>query len=216
MPVRPRPALKPRKTPRQARSTATVDAIFEAFVQVLRSHGPRRLTTTRVAERAGVSVGTMYQYFPNKQALLRAVIERYLGEVADAVEEACRGHMGRPVAVASDALVSAYVLAKTKDVETSRALYLAAAEVEVTELVNATFARLHEATVRLLSSTPDARFEPVEEVAFFVISAVTGATRVAVETKSDRDALDQFRLGMAAMCRAFLRDAAIVRAGPAD
>ena len=54
-------ALKPRKTPVQARSEATVAAIFAATIQVLLSDGERRLTTTRVAERAGVSVGTMYQ-----------------------------------------------------------------------------------------------------------------------------------------------------------
>jgi hypothetical protein len=59
--------LKPRKTPRQARAEATLDAIFEATIQVLLAVGERRLTTTRVAERAGVSVGTMYQYFPHKQ-----------------------------------------------------------------------------------------------------------------------------------------------------
>lgn len=56
--------LNPRKRPRQARATATLDAIFEATIQLLVADGPQRLTTTRVAARAGVSVGTMYQYFP--------------------------------------------------------------------------------------------------------------------------------------------------------
>jgi len=59
--------LEPRKTPVQERSTVTVEAIYEATFQVLLTvGGPDRLTTTRVAERAGVSVGTLYQYFPNK------------------------------------------------------------------------------------------------------------------------------------------------------
>ena len=63
-----RPAhLTPRKIPRQARATATLDAIFEATIQVLVTDGPHRLTTTRVAQRAGVSVGTMYQYFPHRR-----------------------------------------------------------------------------------------------------------------------------------------------------
>ena len=61
-------AFEPRKTPIQARSTVTVEAIFEATIQVLLSRGADRLTTTRVAERAGVSVGTLYQYYPNKQS----------------------------------------------------------------------------------------------------------------------------------------------------
>src|SRR5215813_6624914 len=59
-------AFEPRKTPIQARSAVTVEAISEATIQVLLSHG-ERLTTTRIAERAGVSVETLYQYYPNKQ-----------------------------------------------------------------------------------------------------------------------------------------------------
>src|SRR5215468_8747419 len=71
-------ALEPRKAPVQARSVVTVEAISEATIQVLLSHGTDRLTTTRVAERAGVSVGTLYQYYPNKQSLLFTVLEDHL------------------------------------------------------------------------------------------------------------------------------------------
>ncbi len=81
-----RALLEPRKTPVQARSTASVDAILEATIQVLLDVGKERLTTTKVALRAGVSVGTLYQYFPNKSALLQAVLERHLREVAEVVE----------------------------------------------------------------------------------------------------------------------------------
>lgn len=76
MTVVPSEGLKARKIPRQARSSATVTAIHEATFQVLLADGIGRLTTTRVAERAGVSVGTMYQYFPHKQALLYAVLDQ--------------------------------------------------------------------------------------------------------------------------------------------
>src|SRR4051794_24665457 len=65
LPPRAQVALEPRKSPVQARSNASVDAILEATVQVLLQVGKERLTTTRVAARAGVSVGTLYQYFPN-------------------------------------------------------------------------------------------------------------------------------------------------------
>ena len=78
--------LEPRKTPVQARSAASVDAILEATVQVLLKVGKERLTTTRVAARAGVSVGTLYQYFPNKSALLQAALKRHMVEVGEAVE----------------------------------------------------------------------------------------------------------------------------------
>ncbi|MER9303759.1 TetR family transcriptional regulator [Mesorhizobium sp. M0293] len=67
---RPSPSISSRKQPKQARATDLVAAILEAAVQVLASEGAQRFTTTRVAERAGVSVGSLYQYFPNKAALL--------------------------------------------------------------------------------------------------------------------------------------------------
>ncbi|PMR71945.1 TetR family transcriptional regulator [Billgrantia endophytica] len=65
-----RPQLSSRKQPQQARSTELVAAILQAAVQVLAEEGVTRFTTARVAEKAGVSVGSVYQYFPNKAAIL--------------------------------------------------------------------------------------------------------------------------------------------------
>ncbi|RWE71480.1 TetR family transcriptional regulator [Mesorhizobium sp.] len=68
--LRPSPSISSRKQPKQARATELVAAILQAAAQVLASEGAQRFTTTRVAEKAGVSVGSLYQYFPNKAALL--------------------------------------------------------------------------------------------------------------------------------------------------
>jgi AcrR family transcriptional regulator len=65
-----RPQISTRKEPKQARSTELVASILEAAIQVLGKEGAQRFTTARVAERAGVSVGSVYQYFPNKAAIL--------------------------------------------------------------------------------------------------------------------------------------------------
>jgi len=67
---RKRTPLSSRKKPQQARSADLVQAILEAAIQVLAQEGAQRFTTTRVAERAGVSVGSIYQYFPNKASIL--------------------------------------------------------------------------------------------------------------------------------------------------
>jgi AcrR family transcriptional regulator len=64
------PRISSRKQPQQARSAELVAAILDAAVQVLMKEGAQRFTTARVAERAGVSVGSLYQYFPNKTAIL--------------------------------------------------------------------------------------------------------------------------------------------------
>ena len=63
-----------RKEPRQGRAKATVESIHEAALQVLRDVGYERLTTTRIAQRAGVSVGTFYQYYADKDSLARALV----------------------------------------------------------------------------------------------------------------------------------------------
>src|SRR6185503_5849702 len=89
MPANALSGFEPRKTPIQPRAAVTVGAISEATIQILLKQGVNRLTTTRVAERAGVSVGTLYQYYPNKQSLLHAVLADHLDKVAAAVEGAC-------------------------------------------------------------------------------------------------------------------------------
>jgi AcrR family transcriptional regulator len=70
----------PRRHPSQARSRATVEAIIEAAAQVFETHGYAAGTTNRIAQRAGVSVGSLYQYFPDKDALLLAVARRHVEE----------------------------------------------------------------------------------------------------------------------------------------
>jgi AcrR family transcriptional regulator len=70
MTARRKPQISSRKQPKQARSTELVATILEAAVQVLAKEGAQRFTTVRVAEKAGVSVGSLYQYFPNKAAIL--------------------------------------------------------------------------------------------------------------------------------------------------
>ena len=64
------PSISSRKQPKQARSADLVAAILDAAVQVLIKEGAPRFTTARVAEKAGVSIGSLYQYFPNKAAIL--------------------------------------------------------------------------------------------------------------------------------------------------
>jgi AcrR family transcriptional regulator len=68
-----------RRSPRQARSRATWEAIVEAAAQILERQGPAALNTNAVAERADVSIGTLYQYFPDKHAILAAAARRELG-----------------------------------------------------------------------------------------------------------------------------------------
>lgn len=69
-----------RRTPKQERAQATVDAVVEAAARLLIEDGYDRLSTNRVAERAGVSIGTLYQYFPNKEAIVESLVHRLADE----------------------------------------------------------------------------------------------------------------------------------------
>jgi AcrR family transcriptional regulator len=85
-----------RKQPQQARSQATIDAVLEAAAHILGQRGWRGLTTNAVAEVAGVSIGSLYQYFPNKLALVEAVRQRHFDQVLAILGTAADQSLERP------------------------------------------------------------------------------------------------------------------------
>jgi len=166
--------LNPRKSPRQSRSVATVHAIFEATLQVLRSDGPARLNTTRVARRAGVSVGTLYQYFPNKQALLFAALERHLAMLADAIEKACDENRSATVEAMAAAVVKAYLQTRMVQAEVTPALYLVAREIDVRQLAEQATQRSEKALEAMLSTAIDGRLIDPHVIAQTLTAAIYG------------------------------------------
>jgi AcrR family transcriptional regulator len=80
------PSLTPRKLPAQRRSANTVDAILEAAARILETDGLAACSTNAVAQRAGVSIGSLYQYFPNRDALTVALIERETTQLLNDVQ----------------------------------------------------------------------------------------------------------------------------------
>jgi AcrR family transcriptional regulator len=102
-----RPVTAPRKVPIQARSTQLVADILKAAVRVLEREGAQRFTTIRVAETAGVSVGSLYQYFPNKQAILfRLQVDEW--EKTGATIHAILGDTSQPPAQRLRTMVRAF------------------------------------------------------------------------------------------------------------
>jgi AcrR family transcriptional regulator len=198
-------ALKPRKTPTQARSAATVDAIFEATIQVLLADGGQRLTTTRVAERAGVSVGTMYQYFPNKQALLYAVVHQHLSEFVGAFEAACLKHRNESIAAMTQGMVNAFLDIKIRDPDATRALYKIASELDTDELKFGTARGLQAACVAMLASATDATFDDLPDIAFTLLTAMNGTTRAVFEFGAQPRMVQVLRIQLLAMCRGYLQ-----------
>jgi len=197
-------AFEPRKTPVQARATVTVAAICEATIQVLLSQGAERLTTTRVADRAGVSVGTLYQYFPNKQSLLFAVLEDHLEKVAQAVEDACEQARQKPLTEMIKQVVEAFVDTKIAGADISVALYKIAPDVGGLVLVKRGTQRMRKAIVQMLESAPDTNTAPDEFAVQTMLAAMSGAMRSVLETGGSPAVMRKLREQLVLLCQSYI------------
>jgi AcrR family transcriptional regulator len=182
----------------------TVEAIAEATVQVLLSHGTERLTTTRVANRAGVSVGTLYQYFPNKQSLLFAVLEDHLDKVAEAMEAACIGARNLPLAAMVQAVVEAFVDAKMARPDISAALYQIAADIGGPALVQRIGERSRRALQAMLRTAADGVVQQPDFAIQMMFAAMAGTTRSVLEAGAPPAMVQKLREHLVLLCQSYM------------
>ncbi|NVB80911.1 MAG: TetR/AcrR family transcriptional regulator [Kofleriaceae bacterium] len=178
----------PRKQPSQARSQATVDAIVTAAERILEERGLDTLTTARVAEVAGVSVGTLYQYFPSKEAILAVLGERNQTETLQIVERVLAASRSAPLADAIRVVVRALVSYFRTDRGTLQNTLTAA---RPSAMDAGAFVRMHmQALASVLASHLQARKEELrvddcETAAFLLISAADGVAQALAHTDVD-------------------------------
>jgi AcrR family transcriptional regulator len=106
-----KPATMPRKLPKQDRSRVTVEAILEATTHILVEEGYEKANTNRIAERAGISIGSLYQYFPNKESLMTALMDQHAQEMAELVGGKLDRLFDSPLEVAIPEIITAIVAA---------------------------------------------------------------------------------------------------------
>jgi AcrR family transcriptional regulator len=204
-------AFDPRKTPIQARSTLTVGAISEATIQVLLSHGAERLTTTRVAQRAGVSVGTLYQYYPNKQSLLFAVLENHLNSVMARVEAVCESASHKPLAEMIREMVEAFVDAKMERADISVALYRVSADVGGPALLKRFSQRSRKAVEAMLQTAEDIKAPPDKSAIDIMLAAMAGAMRSLLEARPSPSTVRKAREQLVLLCQSYMAAATAKR-----
>ena len=168
-----------RRRPVQARSQVTVEAILEATIQVLVSDGFAALNTTRVAEVAGVSVGSLYQYFPNKRALVRALLERFIGRLVDFMVAALRAKRQAPLEELVAGMVGGMLAFKSSNLEAALALRAVAAEVDFAPVIRGAERRVAAALALALRR----RVREPGRAARVLIAAVDGAVKAALDER---------------------------------
>lgn len=156
-----------RRVPTQQRSRQTVEAIVEAVVRILKREGVDGVTTNRVAEVAGVSIGSVYQYFPDKRAIFGALHDRHVEQISRLIEGTLVAHAASPFDDLVRALVEALVEAHASEPELHELL--------MTEVPNRGGARAFESRLRdaftlaIAARTPAARPARDQEQVLFIL-----------------------------------------------
>ena len=181
-----KPPTKPRKNASQERSRATVDALVEATARILVKEGFEKASTNRIAEIAGVSVGSLYQYFPSKEALVAAVIDRHNEEIMGIVRSALIEVADMPIDKAVRKLVTVAIEAHRIDPKLHRVL---AEQIPRTGRLKdiETFNREAHALflAYLESHRADIRVRDLELAAFLCASAIEAIAHNAVLHRGD-------------------------------
>jgi AcrR family transcriptional regulator len=171
--------IRQRKQPLQGRSRVTTEALLEATLQVLVREGYGRLTTTRVAERAGVSVGTLYQYFPDKRSLVMALKQRYFALMLGAMQMALEANAGTPPQAMIRVALAALIEVKRENVALSLALREPLAEPEAGGVMEELMGKFVEMLAGTLApSYPE--HGDIRQRAAFLVAIVEGALGHAV------------------------------------
>ncbi len=202
------PVLSPRKTPTQERSNASVDAILQATVQVLLKEGAGKITTKKIASRAGVSIGTLYQYFPNKNSLLYVLFRQQLESFEQNFNEACMQVRGATLREMAEVLASAFVKTKFGDAEASIALYAAAGNHDGCRRV-----RTRTATILAdaIATASDRTVPDPHRIASMLLSAMAGLSRDIIARGFSRTVMGELERELAHLLRAYLLGSSTVK-----
>jgi AcrR family transcriptional regulator len=181
-----RPLTKPRKHASQERSRATVDALIEATARILVREGFDRASTNRIAEVAGVSVGSLYQYYPGKEALVAAVIDRHNQEIMQVVRRALAEVASQPIEKAVRRLVAVAIEAHRIDPKLHRVLAEQIPRTGRLENVEA-FNREAHALFRayLEDHSDELRMVDLGLAAFVCVTSIEALTHTAVLHRSE-------------------------------
>ncbi|HEX7665985.1 MAG TPA: TetR/AcrR family transcriptional regulator [Polyangiaceae bacterium] len=196
--------LRARKKPIQERSRATVEAILEASLRVLVDVGFDKLTTTRVADVAGVGVGTLYQYFPSKESLLYALLEEQMAALEDALLGAMAGSEGQSLEARVAAVIDALVVLKRRSVHVTLHGYLD--QIDGRRVVKKTMRKITSGIASMIAPHVIATDAELELIAQVVASSIQGAIEAVLDNTPGTLAKPSFRDALVKLTLGYLRE----------
>jgi AcrR family transcriptional regulator len=163
----------PRKSPRQSRSQETVDAILAATERLLGTSGYDTMSTNRIALAAGVSIGSLYQYFPSKEAIVAALVERHCLALSQVSHATLAAHADSPLEVTARAVVQAMIAARGVKPKLMQALREQVPRVGKLKMIDGLHAGTVAAVTRYLEThRRELKLRDPELTAFFAVKTV--------------------------------------------
>lgn len=199
--------LEPRKAPVQRRSRETVELILGAAAQVFEAHGYAAGTTNRIAERAGVSIGTLYQYYPSKEAIAVSLLERHVAETTRRLKEWV-GHMVAERHGLRDALLDYVEGMLDAHAGKPRLQHILLEETPLPPRVHAALLEAERDAARtvagLLRLYPEVRHRRLDRAGFMVVQSAESLTHRFAAHPGQGIARDAFARELVAMLEAYL------------
>ena len=188
-----RPRTAARKQPKQERARATVEAILTATARILVRDGFERASTNRIAEEAGVSVGSLYQYFPNKESLVAALMERHVDEMHVILKDELSRVWSLPLRRAVRELVELMIRAHAVEPKLHRVFAEQVPRVGRLAHMAGLERRLEKMTRTILEGMNErVRPQNLDVAAFIVTQTVDALTHAAVLYRPDKLASEEF------------------------
>src|SRR4051812_1488777 len=178
-----KPRVSPRKAPTQQRARETVEVILEATARILVAEGYDRASTNRIAQAAGVSIGSLYQYFPSKEALVAALVEEHVARMMTVVTEALAVVKPAELPDNARAMVDALIAAYRLDPKLHHVLCQEVPKIGELKRIYDFEEKLAELARGYLGELRhQIRHQNLDRAVFLLINAIPSVIRAAVET----------------------------------
>ena len=202
-----KPLDSQRKSPKQSRSKAIVDSIFEATIRILPKIGSEHLTTKKIADLAGISIGSLYQYFPNKESVLGAIIDAGVSASLMDFEKKLSEIDGRSMKESTDMMIDFALALFLKEKEKVREIYRKAPELgRLPALLKTRQATVNRLAIEMKKHDPGQPEHEYVRVSFIAVNLVMGVILTMLLDPLQSYTVDELSYELKSMLNAYFKD----------